>query len=229
MCLGLKKKKKNQPTSDIKKREGEKKALSFPQMQCLCGCVPGCLHFPSRLKDYQKNTVLPVPVASRASLYHKDNPRENAKSKHWAYRVLFSQGTHTYFSQVSQQVKLIQLHTARIKKDHEKLGSFYQTFYGGKKKNKCQGQAVERFWTQSHYLCSLFFLGMCSFVFWRGKPRPMRREVKKRCEDGLLGSFSHETARSCGHILTPSLWKKAYNAFTVFFAFGLKAYSCFEG
>lgn len=114
-----------------------------------------------------------------------------------------------------------------LRKTMRNLAAFIRLSMGGKKKNKCQGQAVERFWTQSHYLCSLFFLGMCSFVFWRGKPRPMRREVKKRCEDGLLGSFSHETARSCGHILTPSLWKKAYNAFTVFFCFWTKSLQLF--
>lgn len=38
-----------QPTSDIRKRRGVK---IIRYIQCLCGCIPGCQHFPSWLKDY---------------------------------------------------------------------------------------------------------------------------------------------------------------------------------
>lgn len=116
-----------------------------------------------------------------------------------------------------------------LRKTMKNLAAFIRLSMGEKKKNKCQGQAVERFWTQTHYLCSLFFLGMCSFVFWRGKPRPMRREVEKKVWRWTPWKLFSWDSKVLWSYLNPIPLEKSLQCFYSFFAFGLKAYSCFEG
>lgn len=79
MCLGLEK----QPTSKIlKKGKGSKKLFPFLKFSVFVAVSLAVNTFLPYWKAIRINSVLPVPVASRASLYCKDNPRVNRKPKH---------------------------------------------------------------------------------------------------------------------------------------------------
>lgn len=209
---------KNSTPAILKKREEEKKK-PFPFLKCSAFVVvsPAVNTSLPGWKIIRKTGFCQHQWPQEPHYITRMTPErtQNLNIILWIrlYRVFFSQSTHICFSQVYQQVRLYSCTQLEWRNDHEKLGSFYQTFCGKEVKGGWAGERICPRFTPcvpfSSLVCVILSPGVGNWGLW-----------EERWKEGwrwtLWKLFSWDNYRSCGHILIPSLWKKAYNAFIVF-------------